>query len=272
MSSPILFWLQLLAALNYGGAAAYEWAASRSPKRRPVVFGLLVGALGLVLHSVTVAGQVLAGDQSLNLDLAYAFSLFLWLAILQFLLASPFLEIHPLGLILFPLGGLMLLIEAFAPSGDSLIIQDASQPLFLGHLILSLLAYGTLTLAAVQAFLVGCQESQLRHKRIGLLTRFLPALQPMERLLFHLLQVGFVLLTLDIISGALFSEQIFGQPLTFDHKTVLSLFAWIVFGLLLWGHRRYGWRGRAAVQWTLSGYGLLLLAYFGVRVILELKA
>ncbi len=97
-------------------------------------------------------------------------------------------------------------------------------------------------------------------------------MRPMERLLFHLLRAGFVLLTLVILSGAVFSEQIFGQPFTFDHKVVLSLIAWGVFGLLLWGHSHYGWRGRAAVRWTLSGYGLLLLAYFGVRIILELKA
>lgn len=271
MSSPILFWLQLLAALAYSGAAARQWAAFRSPGRRPVAPGLIIGALGLVLHTVTVTAQVLAGGRILHLDLAYAFSLFLWLAILQFLTSSLFLRIHPLGLILFPLGALMLLAEALAPSGDPLL-KDPGQPLLLGHLILSLVAYGTLTLAAGQALLLGCQESQLRRKRIGLLARFLPPMQPMERLLFHLLRVGFGLLTLVIISGALFSEQIFGQPLTFNHKVVLTLFAWVVFGLLLWGHRRYGWRGRAAVQWTLSGYGLLLLAYFGVRVILELKA
>lgn len=271
MSPPDLFWLQLLAALAYAGAAVSEWIAVRGPGQTPLTRALALGVLGLALHTATVASQVLPGDQGLHLDLTYAFSLFLWLAILQFLGACLFLEVHPLGLVLFPLGAVMLLIDAFAPSGDSLI-RDATQPFFLEHLILSLLAYGTLTLAAVQAVLLGLQEGQLRRKRIGLLVRFLPAMQPMERLLFHLLRVGFALLTLVIVSGAFFSEQIFGQPLTFNHHAVLSLIAWVVLGLLLWGHRRYGWRGRTAVRWTLSAYGLLLLAYFGVRIILELKA
>jgi ABC-type uncharacterized transport system permease subunit len=142
----------------------------------------------------------------------------------------------------------------------------------LGHLVLSLLAYGTLTLAAVQAILLWIQDASLRHKHFGALSRILPSLQPLERLLFHLIRVGFALLTLVILSGAIFSEQIFGQPFTFNHKVVVSLLAWLVFGLLLVGHRRYGWRGRAAVRWTLGGYILLLLAYFGVRFILELKA
>ncbi len=271
MSIAPLAWLQLAAALLYAGGAYREWRLVRPPGQRPLTSALGLAAAGLVLHTVAVAGQVFAGGDFLNLDLAYAFSLFLWLIILQFLIASVFLQVHLLGLLLLPIAAAVLLVEAFAPTGEALVI-DVSQPALLGHLILSLLAYGTLTIAAGQALLLSFQESHLRHKRFGLVARILPPMRPMERLLFHLLRAGFVLLTLVILSGAVFSEQIFGQPFTFDHKVVLSLIAWGVFGLLLWGHSHYGWRGRAAVRWTLSGYGLLLLAYFGVRIILELKA
>jgi ABC-type uncharacterized transport system permease subunit len=271
MNTAVIFWLQLLAAVLYAAAALRQWVVVRGPGQRAIASALWLGAGALALHTVAVAGQVFADTEFLNLDLAYALSLFLWLAILQFLLATLFLEVHLLGLVLFPLGGAMLLVEAFAPTGDSLQL-DVTQPALAGHLVLSLLAYGTLTLAAVQAVLLRIQEGQLRSKRFGAMARILPAMQPMEDLLFHLLRVGFVLLTLVILTGVVFSEQLLGQPLTFDHKTVLSLIAWVVFGLLLWGHRRFGWRGRAAVRWTLSGYGLLLLAYFGVRIILELKA
>jgi ABC-type uncharacterized transport system permease subunit len=271
MNTAVLFWLQFLAALVYAAAAAREWALARGPGNRGVTSALWLGGGALALHTVAVAGQVFAGGDFLNLDLAYALSLFMWLAILQFLLATLFLQVQVLGLVLFPLAGAMLLVEAFAPTGDALRL-DVTKPALVGHLIVSLLAYGTLTLAAVQAVLLRIQEGQLRSKRFGIMARILPAMQPMEDLLFHLLRVGFLLLTLVILSGVVFSEQLLGQPLTFDHKTVLSLVAWVVFGLLLWGHRRYGWRGRAAVRWTLSGYGLLLLAYFGVRIILELKA
>jgi len=270
MNTAVILGLQILSAILYGGGALREWFAVRSHTHRGIVPALWLGAGALVLHTVAVAAQVLGGDY-LNLDLAYALSLFLWLAILQFLLASLFLDVHLLGLILFPVATAVLLVEAFTPTGSSLVI-NVGAPAMLGHLVLSLLAYGTLTLAAVQAILLWIQDASLRHKRFGALSRILPPLQPLERLLFHLIRVGFALLTLVILSGAIFSEQIFGQPFTFNHKVVVSLLAWLVFGLLLVGHSRYGWRGRAAVRWTLGGYALLLLAYFGVRFILELKA
>ena len=271
MNTAVIFWLQILAALVYAAAALREWLVARAPGHWTVTTALWLGVGALVLHTLAVAGQVFADSAFLNLDLAYALSLFVWLAILQFLLATLFLEVQLLGLLLFPLAGIVLLAEAFAPTGESLRI-DLTRPALAGHLVLSLLAYGTLTLAAVQAILLRIQEGQLRSKRFGVMARVLPAMQPMEDLLFHLIRVGFGLLTLVILTGVVFSEQLLGRPLTFDHKTVLSLIAWVVFALLLWGHRRFGWRGRAAVRWTLSGYGILLLAYFGVRIILELKA
>ena len=90
----------------------------------------------------------------------------------------------------------------------------------------------------------------------------------MESLLFEMISVGFVLLTLSLASGLFFLEQIFAQQLA--HKTVLSILAWLVFATLLWGRFRWGWRGRKALAWTISGFISLLLAYFGSKAVLEL--
>ncbi|MCB1717000.1 MAG: cytochrome c biogenesis protein CcsA, partial [Candidatus Competibacteraceae bacterium] len=68
--------------------------------------------------------------------------------------------------------------------------------------------------------------------------------------------------------GFLFFVDIFAQHLV--HKTILSIIAWLLFGILLWGHRRYGWRGPIAVRWTLGGFIVLMLAYFGSKLVLEL--
>ena len=271
MSALTLTIIQLAAGLLYAGGAALQWRHAQVGAAGTPRAALGFGTAGLILHTAAVAGAVLTTGGLVNLDLAYAVSLFLWLAMLQFLLATLLMEVTVLGLVLFPLGTVALVIEAFTPTGETLVI-DASQPALVAHLVVSLLAYGTLTLAAIQAALLGIQERQIRRKHFGVMSRILPAVQPMEQLLFHLLRAGFALLTLVILSGVVFSEQVFGQPLTLDHKTLLTLIAWVVFGLLLWGHHHYGWRGQAAVRWTLSGYGLLILAYFGVRVVLELKA
>ena len=89
----------------------------------------------------------------------------------------------------------------------------------------------------------------------------------MERVLFELVWSGVVLLTLSIISGLIFLDNMFAQHLV--HKTVLSLGAWIIFTTLLVGRYRFGWRGMRAVRWTLGGCILLLLAYFGSKFVLE---
>ena len=96
----------------------------------------------------------------------------------------------------------------------------------------------------------------------------LPPLQTMESLMFQMVAIGFTLLTLALVTGFLFLEDIFAQHLV--HKTVLSIIAWVVFGILLWGRWRFGWRGRVAIRWTIGGFIFLMLAYFGSKFVLEL--
>jgi ABC-type uncharacterized transport system permease subunit len=90
----------------------------------------------------------------------------------------------------------------------------------------------------------------------------------MESLLFQMIATGYALLTLALVTGILFLEDIFAQHLV--HKTVLSIIAWLVFGILLWGRWRFGWRGRVAIRWTIGGFIFLMLAYFGSKFVLEL--
>jgi ABC-type uncharacterized transport system permease subunit len=105
-----------------------------------------------------------------------------------------------------------------------------------------------------------------RPGRLTLLQR-LPPLQTMERLLFQQIAVGFSLLTLTILSGILFVHNLFEEHLA--EKTLLTCCAWLIFGILLWGRYRHGWRGRIAVRWALSGYATLVVAYFGSKLLVE---
>lgn len=105
-----------------------------------------------------------------------------------------------------------------------------------------------------------------------MLARFLDELPPLlvlERLLFRLIAIGWVLLTLTLVSGFVFSEEIFGRAVRFEHKTLLALVAWGVFATLLLGRWLRGWRGRLALRMTFGGFAVLLLAYAGTRFVLE---
>jgi ABC-type uncharacterized transport system permease subunit len=131
----------------------------------------------------------------------------------------------------------------------------------------ALLAFSVLSIAAAMAILLAIQERALRHRHITPWLTALPPLTLTESLLFRLIGAGFVLLTVALLTGILFVSNLFGQHLV--HKTVLSIIAWLVFGALLYGRWRHGWRGRSAVNLTLIGMSVLVLAFFGSKFVLE---
>jgi ABC-type uncharacterized transport system permease subunit len=135
------------------------------------------------------------------------------------------------------------------------------------HILLSMGAAALLFAAAVTALLLVFLDRRLRTRRIADLPSVLPPLDALEKVMFRLIGAGFALLTLSLFTGFVFVTNLFAQHLF--QKTVLSLFAWIIFGVLLVGRIRFGWRGRSAVGWTLSGFGMLALAYFGAKFVLE---
>jgi ABC-type uncharacterized transport system permease subunit len=134
--------------------------------------------------------------------------------------------------------------------------------------MLSLLAYSLLAIAALQALALALEDRLLRQRRPLRMMRILPPLQTLEFSMFQIIAFGFFLLSLGLISGLMFLKDMFAQHLV--HKTVLSIIAWLVFAILLWGRYRFGWRGRTAIRYTLSGFGSLMLAYFGSKLVLEL--
>ncbi len=135
------------------------------------------------------------------------------------------------------------------------------------HILLSMGAAALLFAAAVTAVLLVILDRRLRTRRIANLSSALPPLDSLEKIMFRLIAAGFGLLTLALITGFVFVTNLFTQNLV--QKTVLSLIAWLIFGVLLIGRLRFGWRGRSAVRWTLSGFGILAAAYFGVKFVLE---
>jgi ABC-type uncharacterized transport system permease subunit len=128
-------------------------------------------------------------------------------------------------------------------------------------------AFALLTIGAVLAVAQTLVDRRLRaRKPLGWL-RILTPLESLESGTFQAIAAGFVLLTLALLSGAVFIEDLFAQHLV--HKVVLAIVAWVVFGVLLLGRVRFGWRGRQALRWTLAGYAALVLSYFGSKLVLE---
>ena len=188
--------------------------------------------------------------------------------VLLFLLGTLLYPIQRLGIILLPMVVLILILTVFI--GTDPIFDAMPSAALISHVFVSVLAYSLLTLAAIQAVLVSAQENQLHHRQSFSLMTMLPPAQTMDAVLFKLIGVGFGLLTLTLLTGMVFSQEIFGAPFAFRHHIVLSCAAWLIFAALLVGRYRTGWRGRRAAHWTLWGFAILALGYFGTKIVMLL--
>lgn len=236
-------------------------AATTRSKYLPIGAALL----GVVLHGLILHGDILVAG-GLNLTFFNMLSLIGWLVALIVMLSALRQPIENLGIAALPLAALAVLlhhvvpVETVAPTAISAGVKT--------HVLLSIFSYSLLSIAAAQAVLLAVQDKHLRNRHPGGYIRALPPLQTMETLLFRMIGLGYLLLSLALVTGAMFLENIYAQHLV--HKTVLSIVAWVVFAVLLYGRWKFGWRGRTAIRWTISGFVVLMLAYFGSKLVLEL--
>lgn len=266
MTNPVMNFLAM--ALYFSVAVLLGLRLARGQAvTGSVKLGITALGSGAVLLHATLLYTGLWLENGLNLALTPAFSLVAWVIAVLYIATSLFRPADNLGVLIMPIAGLTVLVEWLWPGQMSLPLSSRVSA---AHIVVSILAYSLLSLAAVQSLMLLMQERHLRSKHPGGFIRALPPMQTMESLMFQMIGFGFVLLTLTLISGIFFSEALFSQPLKFTHHMVLAVLAWIVYAILLFGRWRLGWRGRPAIHWTLGGFVLLLLAYFGSKFVLEI--
>ena len=234
---------------------------ANNPTRRLV---FVFGGLAVLAHGISASG-VIYSDNGYHFGITEISTLIAASISLLVLIRSIHKPLENLFLGLFPLAILTIILSL--TSSGSLPPTEMSSGLA-SHALLSVLAYSFITIAAAQAMLLAYQNSQLKHGHAGGFISKLPALQDMETFLFELLWAGQLLLSLGIIAGFFFIEDIWARDGVL-HKTFFSILAWVVFAVLLWGRHQLGWRGVTAIRWTLSGFSLLLVAYYGTKFALE---
>ncbi|MEZ7911891.1 MAG: cytochrome c biogenesis protein CcsA [Propionivibrio sp.] len=222
--------------------------------------------LALLLHGADIYTDMFSSG-GMRFSFSIALSLITWLAVLIYLIESGKSRLESLQPVIMALASLSTLATVLF-SQTHLIAHTASWAFRL-HFMAGMLAYSLFTLAALHAVFMGLAERSLHHARLdGRLSR-LPPLLAMEALLFRTIALGFICLTVALGSGVVFSEDIFGRPFPFGHKTIFALLSWLIFAALLLGRKLRGWRGRIALRWTLAGFLALLLAYIGSRFVSE---
>jgi len=223
----------------------------------------LVG-LALVMHAFAMVRAVFTPD-GLDLSFPQALSLVAWLTVLIALASGLLAKLPAVANVILPVAALCALAplgggapHRFAYAGDTWAAV---------HIAVALIGYALFTVAALQALLLNGLEKRLHSGVTRPETDGNVPLLSLERFLFRLVGAGFVLLTLTIASGLVFSEEVFGKPVTFTHKNVFSVLGWMTFAVLLFGRWRYGWRGRPALYWILAGTAFLVLGYLGSKFV-----
>ncbi|MDP1952174.1 MAG: cytochrome c biogenesis protein CcsA, partial [Betaproteobacteria bacterium] len=178
-----------------------------------------------------------------------------------------FYPIGGLQALVLPLAAVTVLLPELFPSAHQL--ENTGLFAFKAHIAAAMLAYSLFTIAMLHAVLISQVEKRLHHATLPRVLQSLPPLLTMETLLFRIIWAGFIMLSLTLASGVVFSEELFGKAARLNHKTIFGIVSWFVFAALLFGRHFHGWRGRVAVRWTLTGFLMLVLAYLGSKFVVE---
>jgi ABC-type uncharacterized transport system permease subunit len=267
-ASMILLYVPVAAA--YLAAAWIEWRRLGLPGARDaassaaLAFWLPPCAIGG--HALLLANTVVT-PEGLDLSLANAMSAVECLIALIAWLGTLSRALPGVAAIAYPVAAAGAGLPALIPSAHR--FSFTAEPWAALHIAVALVAYALLIVAALQALVLTGLERRLHRGLAEPGEATLPPLLTLERFLFRVVAAGYALLTLTLISGVLFSEQLFGKALTYSNKIIFSVLSWLVFGALLYGRKRYGWRGRTALNWIMAGSVLLLLAYVGSKLLPE---
>jgi len=262
--------IHAVASAGYAGLAWHFWS-TRWRRKAPSPRGLKPWERAAILAPFAIHGWLLYFDvfaaPQLRFGFAQALSVMLWLGVALYWFESLFYSLEGMEPLVLPLAALAVPLPLLFPGLASTTLHSGAVEFKL-HLALAMIAYSLFVIAILHATLMALAERQLHRKGASLITN-LPPLLTLERLLFRVIGAAFVFLTLTLVTGMAFSETLFGRAVRFDHKTVFAVLSWLAFGGLLAGRWLYGWRGRTALRWTLTGFVLLVLAYVGSRFVLE---
>jgi ABC-type uncharacterized transport system permease subunit len=253
--------------------AMLAWQAASRPAANGAAFGGAFRAesvllpMALVLHGILVYTAVV-NPGGLNLGVGNSISLIVWLTVAIYWLGGiAYPGLAALQGFWAPIAAIAVALQWALPSRT--MVQYGGDTIFALHFAIAMLAYALFAVASVHAVVMLAEERWLRRGVMPPFLRGLPPLLEMEALLFRIVMAAFVLLTLTLLTGVFFTEQLFGKAAKLNHKTIFGVISWLIFGALLAGRYFRGWRGKRAVFFTLGGSVALLLAYVGSKFVLE---
>ncbi|MCL1141434.1 cytochrome C assembly family protein [Shewanella gaetbuli] len=225
---------------------------------------MVISAIAVIMHGFALSKSMYTAEGQ-NFSLTNVISLVNWIITLSFTVTLSRLKVIVVLPVIYACSIISVALLWLLP--PQFIIHFELHPEVLAHVVLSLMAYSALMIAALYAIQLWLIQNKLKTKKM-IMSPAMPPLMTVERQLYHLIVIGFVLLSLSLITGFVFLEDMFADGK--GHKAILSIAAWVVYGAMLWQHFTIGCRIRTAVLYSISGALLLSLGYFGARIVKEL--
>ncbi|MFB6348100.1 inner membrane protein YpjD [Moraxella sp. ZJ142] len=254
----------LICLMIYAGTGLY--LAGALYKDTPIHKGVLgILSLAMLLHGFVLYPEIIT-LYGLNFNLFNTLSLTSLFFVLFYVLFGLYRPILSLGVLAIPMALAGVSLGYFGKVAYE-PLTDLSGSLQI-HILLSFAAYCVLLMAAIQGLLLHLQIRELKHQTMH---RFwvsrLPSLQSMESLLFDMILMGFVILSIALGLGFVATYDILDQHLA--HKMAFSTLSWLIYGVLIVGHYRMGWRGKRAANFAMYGFILLAVGFVGSKAVME---
>ena len=263
MMSTFFFYCTL--ALYGGATLAYLVYLLRTTPLLATWAHRLISA-GFIAHLLsTIHRAVLTGQLPLT-SMHESLSFFSLAIVGAFILFERSYRVAILGSFVTPLALLAIIASSALPDEIRHISPILRSNWFWIHALMAFISYAAFTITFATSAMYLLQEHFLKRKRFGALFRKLPSLEIMDDISYRCLSIGFPLLTLAIISGAIWSVQAGGNYWNWaDRKQVWSMITWFIYAALLHGRLTTGWRGRRAALLSILGFIVLLITFFGMR-------
>jgi cytochrome c-type biogenesis protein CcsB len=261
--SNALIYLTLIA---YFGATALWLGFFLAQRENLCRAGVWLLGVGLGIHTLELIYRTWAAGYLPVATFGQTLLVFAWALVAAFLFLYWRFPIKVLGALTAPLAALMVSGTLILPAGPGAVSPLLHNIWLTVHITLALLGNAALTLAFLGGIFYLVQERQLKHKNFGFFYRRLPSLEQLDALNYWCLTIGFPLLTAGIITGSLYAQHTLGSFWRWDPKEVLTLFAWLIYAVLLHERLAVGWRGRRAAILAICGFVVLVIAFVGANL------
>jgi cytochrome c-type biogenesis protein CcsB len=228
---------------------------------------LLVAALGLAIHTVSIVHRYLVGGHLPIASPHEAASFFAWCIVVLFFVLEVRYKLGLLGSFIMPVVFLMMLAAALLPR-EIKPLSPVLQSNWLGvHTFFAFMGNAAFALACVIGIMYLVQEHYLKSKHLGDLFERLPDIQTLDYVGYRLITLGFPLLTLAIITGMVWANSAWGSYWRWDPREVWALATWLIYAMILHARLVAGWRGRKASVLAILGFASVLIAFFGIKLL-----